>query len=89
MYPLDVTHVVLRRRRAGVRGRIDSQIGIGAGAPACLRRQACLCPSHSGVLSHTWCQACVDFFLPREGGLHVRLSHRIVHHAMAKQLPLS
>ena len=26
---------------------------------------------------------------PREGGLHVRLSHRIVHHAMAKQLPLS
>ena len=26
---------------------------------------------------------------PREGGLHARLSHRIVHHAMAKQLPLS
>ncbi len=26
---------------------------------------------------------------PREGGLHVRLRHRIVHHAMAKQLPLS
>ena len=26
---------------------------------------------------------------PWEGGLHVRLSHRIVHHAMAKQLPLS
>ena len=26
---------------------------------------------------------------PREGGAHVRLSHRIVHHAMAKQLPLS
>ena len=26
---------------------------------------------------------------PREGGLHVRLSHRIVHHAMAKQPPLS
>ena len=26
---------------------------------------------------------------PREGGPHVRLSHRIVHHAMAKQLPLS
>ena len=25
----------------------------------------------------------------REGGPHVRLSHRIVHHAMAKQLPLS
>ena len=26
---------------------------------------------------------------PREGGLHSRFSHRIVHHAMAKQLPLS
>ena len=26
---------------------------------------------------------------PREGGLHVRLCHRIVHHAMAKQLSLS
>ena len=26
---------------------------------------------------------------PREGGLHARLSHCIVHHAMAKQLPLS
>ena len=26
---------------------------------------------------------------PREGGPHVRSSHRIVHHATAKQLPLS
>ena len=26
---------------------------------------------------------------PREGGPHVRLRHRIVHHAMVKQLPLS
>ena len=26
---------------------------------------------------------------PREGGLHARLSNRIMHHAMAKQLPLS
>ena len=26
---------------------------------------------------------------PREGGPHARLSHCIVHHAMAKQLPLS
>ena len=26
---------------------------------------------------------------PREGGLHVKLGHRIVHHALAKQLPLS
>ena len=26
---------------------------------------------------------------PWEGGLHVRLSHRVVYHAMAGQLPLS
>ena len=26
---------------------------------------------------------------PREGGLHVRLTHCIIAHAMAKQLPLS
>ena len=26
---------------------------------------------------------------PREGGLHAGFSHCIVHHAMAKQLPLS
>ena len=51
MYPLDVTQVVMRRWRAGVRGRIDPRIGIGAGAPACLRRQACSRPSQSHVLS--------------------------------------
>ena len=68
MYPLDVTHVVLRRWRAGVRGRIDLRVGNGAGAPACLRRQACSCPSHSDVLSHAWCQACVELcLLGREG----------------------
>ena len=68
MYPLDVTHVVLRRWRAGVLGRIDPRIGIGAGAPAGLRRQACSCPSHSDVLSHAWCQACVKHcLLGREG----------------------
>ena len=39
----------MRRWRAGVRGRIDPRIGIGAGAAACLRRQAYLCPSHSKV----------------------------------------
>ena len=89
MYPLDVTHVVLRRWRAGVRGRNRSSDRYGAGAPACLRRQACswslpirraiarLVPSVCGTLP------------PREGGPHVRLNHRIVHHAMAKQLPLS
>ena len=68
MYPLDVTHVMLRRWRAGVRGRIDLRVGNGAGAPACLRRQACSCPSHSVVLSHAWCQACVELcLLGREG----------------------
>ena len=88
MYPLDVTHVVLRRWRAGVWGRNRSSDRYGAGAPACLRRQACSCPSHSDVLSHACCQACVELcLLGREGP--VRLSHRIVHHAMAKQLPLS
>ena len=70
MYPLDVTHVVLRRWRAGVWGRIDPRVGIGAGAPACLRRQACSCPSHSDVLSHAWCQACVQLcLLGREGSM--------------------
>ena len=87
MYPLDVTHVVLRRWRPGVRGRIDPRVGISAGhRPASGVRlvrvppiQTCyrLVPSVCG----TW--------PPREGGPHVRLNHRIVHHAMAKQLPLS
>ena len=31
--------------------RIDPRIGIVAGVPACSRRQACSCPSHSGMLS--------------------------------------
>ena len=35
----------------------------GAGAPACSRRQACLCSFHSDVLTHTWCQACVEVCL--------------------------
>ena len=65
-------------------------IGIDAGAATCLRRQACSCPSHSDVLIHAWHQACAELcLLGRKGGLHIRLSHRIVHHAMAKQLPLS
>ena len=70
MYPLNVTHAVLRRWRAGVWGRIDPRIGIGAGTPACLRRQACSCLSQSDVLSHAWCQACVEFCpLGREGSM--------------------
>ena len=90
MYPLDVTHVVLRRWRAGVRGRTDPRIDTvkcgGTGLPQALglfvslpirRAIARLVPSVCGTLP------------PREGGLHVRLSHCIVHHAMAKQLPLS
>ena len=63
MNALDVTHVVSRRWRVEVRGRIDPRIRIGAGAPACLRRQACSCPCHSDVLSHAWCQACVELCL--------------------------
>ena len=51
MNPLDFTHVVLHRWKAEVRGRIDPRVDIGAGAPACSRRQACSGPSHSGVLS--------------------------------------
>ena len=59
---------VLRRWRAGVRGRDRSSDRYDAGAPACLRRQACSCPSHSNVLSHAWCQACVELcLLGREG----------------------
>ena len=89
MYPLDVTHVVLRCWRAGVRGRNRStnryRCG-GTGLPQAsglfvslpIRRAiARLVPSVCGTLP------------PREGGLHVRLSHCIGHHAMAKQLPLS
>ena len=61
---------VLRRWRAGVRGRNRSSDRYGAGAPACFRCQACLCPSHSDVLSHAWCQACVELcLLGREGSM--------------------
>ena len=50
------------------RGNIPGAPRYGAGAPACLRRQACSCPSHSDVLSHAWCQACVELcLLGREG----------------------
>ena len=84
MNSLDVTHAVLRRWRAGVRGRIDPRVGIGAGAPAWLQASglfvslpfrhaiARLMPSECGTLH------------PREGGPHVSLSHHIVHHAIAK-----
>ena len=74
MTPLNNTHVVLRRWRGGVRGRMDPRVDIGAGAPACPRRQACLCPSHSGVLLHAFCQACVELcLLGREGSMLGRL----------------
>ena len=92
MFPLDVTMPQAGCCVAGgleVGAGIDSRIGIVAGAPACLlasglfvslpfrRAIARLVPSVCGAVP------------PREGGLHARLSHRIVHHAMAKQLPLS
>ena len=89
MYPLDVTHVVLRRWRAGVRGRIRSSDRYGAGAPACLRRQACSCPLPFRRAIARLVPSVYGTLPPREGGLHARLSHCIVHHAMAKQLPLS
>ena len=55
---------------SGVRGRNRSSDRYGAGAPACLRRQACSCPSQSDVLSHAWCQACVELcLLGREGSM--------------------
>ena len=84
--------------RAGVWGRIDLRVGIGAGAPACLRRQACLCPPNETCYRTPGAKR-VRNFASSGGGLHVRLrhhkkivkrlSHRFVHHAMAKQLPLS
>ena len=80
MYPLDVTHVVLRRWRAGVRGRIDPRIDTVRGTPACLRPQDCSCPSLSGVLSHAWCQACVELcLLGREGSMLGSLPQGVAH----------
>ena len=52
MYPLDVTMPQAGCCVAGgleFGAGIDPRIGIGAGAPACLGRQACSCPSHSDV----------------------------------------
>ena len=67
MYPLDVTMPQAGCCVAGgleFGAGIDSQIGIGAEAPACPRRQACSCPSH------TRCQACVELcLLGREGSM--------------------
>ena len=63
MYPLDVTMpqagccvagglefgagLIQQKKK---KKRIDPRIDIGAGAPACSRRQACQFPSHSDVL---------------------------------------
>ena len=90
MYPLDVTMPQAGYCVAGgleFGAGIDPRIGTVRGhRPASgvrpvrvlpIRRAiARLVPSMCGTLP------------PREGGPHVRLSHRIVHHAMAKQLPL-
>ena len=92
MYPLDVTMPQAGCCVAGgleFGAGIDPRIGIGAGAPACLRRQACSCPSHSGVLPHAWCQACVELCLLGREGSMLGWTHCIIHHALAKQLPLS
>ena len=89
MYPLDVTMQGVASLEGWSSGQ-DSILGSircgGTGLPQALglfvslpirRAIARLVPSVCGTVP------------PREGGLHVRLSHRIVHHAMAKQLPLS
>ena len=60
---------VSRRCTAVVWGRIDPGVGIGAGAPTCLRRQACSSPSHFRR-AIAWCQACVELcLLGREGSI--------------------
>ena len=75
--------MVLRHWRAEIRGRIDPQIDIGAGAPACSRRQACQCPSRLGVrIARLVPRVCGPLFFggwgilpPRKQGLHVRLTY--------------
>ena len=91
MYPLDVT---MPQAGCCVAGGLEfgaeSILGLvrcgGTGLPQALglfvslpfrRAIAHLVPSVCGTVP------------PREGGPHVRFSHCIVHHAMAKQLPLS
>ena len=68
------TDRVSRRWGAGVRGRIDPRIGIGAGAPACLRLQACLCPPNETCYRTPGAKR-VRNFASSGGGLHVRLRH--------------
>ena len=89
MYPLDVTMPQAGCCVAGGlefgAGSILGSVSVRGHRPASglfvslpIRRAiASLVPSVCGTLP------------PREGGLHARLSHCIVHHAMAKQLPLS
>ena len=91
MYPLDVT---MPQAGCCVAGGLEFGAGSILGSIRCggtglpqasglfvslpfRRAIARLVPSVCGTLP------------PREGGPHVRLSHCIVHHAMAKQLPLS
>ena len=87
MFPLDIT--MPQTEVASLEGWSSGQESIlgsdrcGAGAPACLRRQACSCPSHSDKLSHAWCQACVELCLLGKEGSRLGWTHRIVHHAMA------
>ena len=63
---------------------------LNAGVAQAAALQAGVVWQHYGEQSTFWFYHLArEIFPPREGGLHVRLSHRIVHHAMAKQLPLS
>ena len=91
MYPLDVTMPqagccvagglefgagpILGSIRCGVTG-LPQALGLFVSLPS-RRAIARLVPSGCEILPS------------REGGLHARLSHCIMHHAMAKQLPLS
>ena len=69
MSPLDVTHVVMRRWRAGVRGRIDPRIGNrcgGTGLPQGVRLVRV--PPNQMCYRTPWRQACVRLcLLGREG----------------------
>ena len=73
MYPLDVTMPQAGYCVAGgleFGAGIDPRIDTVRGHRPASGVRACLCPSHSDVLSHAWCQACVELcLLGREGSM--------------------
>ena len=76
MYPLDVT---MPQAGCCVAGGLefgagfDPRISTVRGHRPCLRRQGLfVSPPIQTWLSHAWCQACVELWPPREGGLHIR-----------------